>query len=57
VEEENQFAMKPSYQSLCAEFYDLTKPEAGPKEIFFYRELLKDSDGPLMEAMCGSGRL
>ncbi|OGN62359.1 MAG: hypothetical protein A3E26_01660 [Chlamydiae bacterium RIFCSPHIGHO2_12_FULL_49_32] len=49
--------MKPSYQNLCTEFYDLTKPEAGPKEVAFYRDLLKATKGPFLEAMCGSGRL
>ena len=49
--------MKPSYQNLCTEFYDLTKPEAGPKEIAFYHDLLKTTEGPVLEAMCGSGRL
>jgi SAM-dependent methyltransferase len=48
---------KSSYQKLCAEFYDLTKPEAGPKEIAFYENLIKNTKGPFLEAMCGSGRL
>jgi SAM-dependent methyltransferase len=49
--------MKPSYQNLCTEFYDLTMPEAGPKEHAFYRDLLKKSKGPFLEAMSGSGRV
>lgn len=49
--------LKPSYSNLCTEFYDLTKPEAGPKEVAFYEVLLKTAHGPLLEAMCGSGRL
>lgn len=49
--------MKPSYLNLCTEFYDLTKPEAGPKEVAFYEKLLKTARGPILEAMCGSGRL
>lgn len=49
--------MKPSYLNLCTEFYDLTKPVAGPKEIAFYETLLRTSKGPILEAMCGSGRL
>lgn len=52
-----EFALKPSYQNLCTEFYDLTKPEAGPKEVAFYRDLLKATQGQFLEAMCGSGRL
>ncbi len=50
-------SMKPSYLNLCTEFYDLTKPEAGPKEVAFYEKLLKTAKGPILEAMCGSGRL
>jgi cyclopropane fatty-acyl-phospholipid synthase-like methyltransferase len=49
--------MKPSYLNLCTEFYDLSKPEAGPKEVAFYEKLLKTAKGPILEAMCGSGRL
>lgn len=49
--------MKPSYLNLCTEFYDLTKPEAGPKEIAFYEALIHASKGLVLEAMCGSGRL
>lgn len=49
--------MQSSYLNLCTEFYDITKPEAGPKEIAFYEKLLKTANGPILEAMCGSGRL
>jgi SAM-dependent methyltransferase len=49
--------MKPSYLNLCAEFYDLTKPEAGLREVAFYEALVHASKGPVLEAMCGSGRL
>lgn len=49
--------MKPSYLNLCTEFYDLTKPEAGPKEVAFYEGLIRKVEGPVLEAMCGSGRL
>jgi len=45
------------YQKLGTEFYDLTKPEAGPKEVAFYERLLKENSGPFLEAMCGSGRV
>lgn len=49
--------MKLSYLNLCTEFYDLTKPEAGPKEVSFYESLIRKTKGPILEAMCGSGRL
>jgi SAM-dependent methyltransferase len=49
--------MKSSYLNLCTDFYDLTKPEAGPKEIAFYEKILRADGGLILEAMCGSGRL
>jgi SAM-dependent methyltransferase len=49
--------LKLSYSNLCTEFYDLTKPEAGLQEVAFYEALLKTAKGPILEAMCGSGRL
>lgn len=49
--------MNRSYLNLCTEFYDLTKPEAGSKEVAFYERILLTSQGPILEAMCGSGRL
>lgn len=49
--------MKPSYLNLCTQFYDLTKPVAGPKEIAFYEKILRADSGLILEAMCGSGRL
>lgn len=45
------------YSTLCTEFYDLTKPEAGPREVAFYEKLVQSVKGPILEAMCGSGRL
>lgn len=45
------------YQTLCTEFYDLTKPEACEKEINFYAQFIEQANGPILEAMCGSGRL
>lgn len=49
--------MLSPYSHLCTEFYDLTKPEAEPRELAFYEPLLRKAQGPLLEAMCGSGRL
>lgn len=46
-----------SYQALCTEFYDLTKPQACEREVLFYSQLIEQTDGPILEAMCGSGRL
>lgn len=49
--------MQPAYLKLCTEFYDLTKPAASLNEVDFYERLLNTSPGPILEAMCGSGRL
>lgn len=49
--------MKPSYQSLCTEFYDLTMLQARDRELTFYKNLLINAKGPILEAMCGSGRV
>jgi SAM-dependent methyltransferase len=46
-----------SYQKLCTQVYDLTKPCAGADEITFYERFLSHNKGPFLEAMCGSGRL
>lgn len=45
-----------SYGDLCTRFYDLDKP-APPAEAFaFFRAQAHAADGPVLEAMCGSGR-
>lgn len=49
--------MNQSYKKLCTEFYDLHRPVAGLKEIEFYSDKLKTIEGPILEAMCGSGRI
>lgn len=49
--------MQKSYQQLCSEYYDLYRPEAGSKEVNFYSQRLKTVPGPILEAMCGSGRI
>ena len=45
-----------SYGKLCTQFYDITKPEPPPVEFQFYRALCEAAGGPVLEAMCGSGR-
>lgn len=49
--------MYKGYQKLCTEFYEHSKPEAGPRELAFYEKFLEKSQGPFLEAMCGTGRL
>lgn len=46
-----------NYQNLCTEFYDLDKPEAPADELKFYLEYVEKAQGPILEPMCGSGRL
>lgn len=45
------------YGSLSTEYYDLVKPKAFPEELAFYKERLNGAQGPILEGMCGSGRL
>jgi SAM-dependent methyltransferase len=51
-------AMNPhtTYGKLCTQFYDLDKPTAPPEELAFYLEHARQTNGPVLEAMCGSGR-
>jgi len=45
-----------TYGKLCTEFYDLSKPEAPVDALEFYLHHLDNTDGPVLEPMCGSGR-
>jgi len=45
-----------TYGKLCTEFYDLSKPEAPADALEFYLHCLSDTNGPVLEPMCGSGR-
>ena len=45
-----------TYLGLCAEVYDLSKPDA-PKEAYaFYQGYAKMAKGRILEPMCGTGR-
>lgn len=44
------------YGRLCTEFYDLDKPEAPIDGLAFYLQQAQRAGGPVLEAMCGSGR-
>ena len=46
-----------AYGPLCALFYDADKPAAPDDEIAWYAQRLPRDAGPLLEPMCGSGRL
>lgn len=45
------------YGPLCQQFYDADKGFAGADEVGWYAERLPRGAGPVLEAMCGSGRL
>lgn len=45
-----------AYNQLCAEFYDLDKPEQADEAFAFYAAYAREAQGPILEPMCGSGR-
>lgn len=45
------------YGSLCARYYDLDRPYVDIAELNFYLHFIQRAKGPLLEPMCGSGRL
>jgi SAM-dependent methyltransferase len=45
-----------SYQKLSTLMYDLTKPTEPKEEMEFYLRYAEQSQGPILEPMCGSGR-
>jgi SAM-dependent methyltransferase len=45
-----------TYGKLCTQFYDIDKPAAPPEELAFYLGHARQANGPVLEAMCGSGR-
>ncbi|KTC84274.1 class I SAM-dependent DNA methyltransferase [Legionella drozanskii] len=45
-----------TYQSLCTEVYDLSKPNAPDDAYPFYRSYAMEAKGPILEPMCGTGR-
>lgn len=45
-----------AYKDLCTQFYDLDKPEAPQPALDFYWRRYEQNRGPVLEAMCGSGR-
>ncbi len=53
----NSHGLRKAYHKLCTEFYDISKPFACPEEVAFYADVLNGIQGPILEAMCGSGRL
>lgn len=45
-----------TYQSLCTEVYDLSKPNAPQDAYSFYRSYAAEAKGSILEPMCGTGR-
>lgn len=48
--------MIDSYKSLCTEFYDLDKPDAPKEALEYYLNEVTNSEQPILEPMCGTGR-
>jgi len=46
-----------AYGPLCTQFYDADKPRAADAEVEWYASRLPDDAGPMLDVMCGSGRL
>lgn len=44
------------YYKLCTEFYDIDKPHPPADAMEFYTSHARQSLGPILEPMCGSGR-
>lgn len=45
-----------TYLSLCAEVYDLSKPNPQEDAYAFYRDYAMKANGAILEPMCGTGR-
>src|ERR1700733_5777139 len=45
-----------TYLNLCAEYYDIDKPEAPVDALQFYLEYARQSKGLILEPLCGTGR-
>lgn len=45
-----------TYQNLCTEVYDLSKPNAPEDAYPFYRSYVQEANGLILEPMCGTGR-
>ncbi len=45
-----------TYLNLCTEVYDLSKPKPPEDAYAFYHSYAIESNGPILEPMCGTGR-
>lgn len=48
--------MRSDYRKLLTQAYDIDKPDAPSDELAYYQAFAVAADGPVLEAMCGSGR-
>ena len=46
-----------TYLSLCTEVYDLSKPTPDKDAYEFYLDYVKNTEGLILEPMCGTGRM
>jgi len=46
----------PNYSQLCTEYYELDKPHAPEDALAYYSNHASQSEGIILEPMCGSGR-
>lgn len=44
-----------AYKELCTEFYELDKPHAQPDALLYYMEKAAETQGAILEPMCGTG--
>ncbi|KTD67594.1 methyltransferase [Legionella santicrucis] len=54
--DKEQMKKLDTYQNLCTEVYDLSKPNAPQNEYEFYRSYVIEAKGAILEPMCGTGR-
>lgn len=45
-----------TYLDLCTQVYDLSKPTPPQDAYDFYLSYVRETNGPILEPMCGTGR-
>jgi SAM-dependent methyltransferase len=48
--------ISPPYKTLCTEYYELDKPFIPQDALDYYLYHARQTNGPLLEPMCGTGR-
>jgi SAM-dependent methyltransferase len=49
--------MAVDYGAFVSEYYDYVPPVAGRQDLDFYREVARETGGPILELGCGTGRI